>query len=133
MTTSRQEAARWLSEAWGDSGKAEEMLLTLTERESNREDESSGRTAGRTREQIGEEREVLVAGTPMPKKPRPGSTPGTPDQDTPTPPSDATRDCDCCGDTHDSPLEREIPCHHTVGNLRQLARACGALGDGDES
>ena len=41
-------------------------------------DESSGRTAVRDRGQMGEEREVLVAGTPMLKKPRLGSTPKAP-------------------------------------------------------
>jgi len=41
-------------------------------------DESSGRTAVRDRGQMGEEREVPVAGTPMLKKSRSGSTPEAP-------------------------------------------------------
>jgi hypothetical protein len=41
-------------------------------------DESSGRTAVRDRGQTGEEREVLVAGTPMLEKSRVGSTPTAP-------------------------------------------------------
>ena len=58
--------------------KAERLAAATGAEKAFSGDESSGRTAVRNRGQMGEEREVPVAGTPMLKKSRVGSTPTAP-------------------------------------------------------